>query len=220
MRAYGEFRQGRAGRRGKLVQVEPRLSITAASADEWISVAPGTEAIFALGVAAVLASEGLYDRDFVRERTLGFDEFRDGDGRTHDGLRAILERDYSLESVAARTGVPVNTILRIAWSLPRREVPDGSAPGPLLPGPLYGHLAAQYLNALVGNMISPGAPATETCPFPPGPELAPDPMAAKGRSLPRLDQADVDDLASSRLRAEAAGGGGSSAHPIRRRCCC
>src|ERR1019366_2086882 len=35
-RAYGEFRQGRTGRRGKLVQVEPRLSPTAASADEWI----------------------------------------------------------------------------------------------------------------------------------------------------------------------------------------
>ena len=196
MRAYGEFRQGRAGRRGKLVQVEPRLSITAASADEWISVAPGTEAVFALGVAAVLVSEGLYDRDFVRERTLGFDAFRDAAGRTHDGLRAILERDYSLESVAARTGVPVNTILRIAreFAASRSPLAMGPRQGPLLPGPLYGHLAAQYLNALVGNIDQPGGLLVqEDVPLPSWPEVAPDPIARKGRSLPRLDRADVDD---------------------------
>lgn len=58
--AYGEFRQG-AGRehRGTLVQVEPRFSMTAANADKWIPVKPGTEGYLALSIAQVIISEGL-----------------------------------------------------------------------------------------------------------------------------------------------------------------
>jgi anaerobic selenocysteine-containing dehydrogenase len=185
MRAYGEFRQGRAGRRGKFVQVEPRLSITAASADEWIAVRPGSEGIFALGVASVLVSEGLYDRDFVRERTSGFEE-----------LRAVLERRYSLETVAARTGVPVNTLLRVARELAASRGPMvvGPRQGPMLPGSLRDHLAAQYLNALLGNIDQPGGLlVAEEVPLPPWPELPADEVASNGRSQPRLDRVDADD---------------------------
>ena len=41
---YGHFRQGRPGLRGKFVHAEPRLSQTAACADEWLPIKPGTEA--------------------------------------------------------------------------------------------------------------------------------------------------------------------------------
>ena len=34
--AYGQFRRGNPERRGKLVQIEPRLSVTGIKADEWI----------------------------------------------------------------------------------------------------------------------------------------------------------------------------------------
>ncbi len=50
-RAYSRFRRGR---RGVFFQVEPRMSLTASNADRWIGVRPGTEGIFALGVAAEL----------------------------------------------------------------------------------------------------------------------------------------------------------------------
>ncbi|HYV40912.1 MAG TPA: molybdopterin-dependent oxidoreductase, partial [Thermoanaerobaculia bacterium] len=83
-RAYGQFRQGRTGRRGKFVQVEPRLSITASSADEWIPVRPGTEGVFALGVAGVLVSESLYNRDFLLERTRGFEDTTGAGGAARD----------------------------------------------------------------------------------------------------------------------------------------
>lgn len=46
-RAYGEFRQGRPTRRGYLVVFEPRQSLTAGNADEWIPIRPGSEAILA-----------------------------------------------------------------------------------------------------------------------------------------------------------------------------
>jgi molybdopterin-containing oxidoreductase family iron-sulfur binding subunit len=55
---YGRMRQRRAGR-AKLVSVEPRLSLTGASADEWVPIRPGTEGVFALGLSHVILAAGL-----------------------------------------------------------------------------------------------------------------------------------------------------------------
>ena len=190
-RAYGQFRQGRTGRRGKLVQVEPRLSITASSADEWIPVRPGTEGVFALGVAGVLVSEGLYDREFVLERTPG-SRTRRAPARPANGLRSLLARHYSLERVAAETGVSVDVILRIAreFAGARSGLAIGPRKGPLLPGQLFDHLAAHVLNALAGNVDGPGGVLVpEEAPLAAWPELPPDAIAKEGRGRPRLDAA-------------------------------
>jgi anaerobic selenocysteine-containing dehydrogenase len=55
-RQYRLMRQGYPGRHGYLVQFEPRRSQTAAMADEWIPLKPGTEALVAM-VLANLAVE-------------------------------------------------------------------------------------------------------------------------------------------------------------------
>lgn len=185
-RAYGEFRQGRTGRRGKLVQVEPRMSLTAGASDEWIAVRPGTEGVFALGVAGVIVAEGLYDKDFVALHTTGF-EAATGGGAS---LRECLERNYRLEQVSARTGVSVNVILRIAreFANARTRVAVGPRRGPLLPGRLFDHLAAQVLNALAGSVDMPGGVLVpEHVPLAPWPALASGPVAAAGRAKPRVD---------------------------------
>lgn len=57
---YGQLRQGRAGARGKIVQIEPRLSLTGANADEWIPVRPGTEGLLAMGMAYVILEHDYY----------------------------------------------------------------------------------------------------------------------------------------------------------------
>jgi anaerobic selenocysteine-containing dehydrogenase len=54
--AYGEMRQGRPGVRGKLVQVESRMTQTGASADEWVPVRPGTEGALANALAKMVVS--------------------------------------------------------------------------------------------------------------------------------------------------------------------
>jgi anaerobic selenocysteine-containing dehydrogenase len=54
-RGFARMRQGHAGRRGYLVQFEPRLSQTAAAADEWIPLAPGTEGLAALAIGRLVA---------------------------------------------------------------------------------------------------------------------------------------------------------------------
>ena len=63
--SYGHMRQGRPGIRGTFVQAEPRLSQTAACADEWLPIKPGTEGLLALAMAHVIVSEKLYDAEFV-----------------------------------------------------------------------------------------------------------------------------------------------------------
>jgi anaerobic selenocysteine-containing dehydrogenase len=57
--AFAEMRRGRSGRRGKFVQAEARMSLTAANADEWLAVRPGTEGVLARAMAGVLLSEDL-----------------------------------------------------------------------------------------------------------------------------------------------------------------
>jgi anaerobic selenocysteine-containing dehydrogenase len=55
---YAKMRGGRPGIRGALIQVEPRMSLTGASADEWVAIKPGTEGVLALGLANVLGAKG------------------------------------------------------------------------------------------------------------------------------------------------------------------
>lgn len=57
--AYGALRQGYHGGRGYIAQFEPRLSATAASADEWIPVRPGNEGLVALAIGRLIVEGGL-----------------------------------------------------------------------------------------------------------------------------------------------------------------
>ena len=71
MAGYAKMRGGRPGIRGTLIQVEPRMSLTGASADEWIGIRPGTEGILALGLANALGAQnvGDYTPAMVEQRT-------------------------------------------------------------------------------------------------------------------------------------------------------
>jgi menaquinone reductase, molybdopterin-binding-like subunit len=97
---YGEMRKGHPGERGKLVQVEPRISQTGASADEWIPCKPGTEGVFALSLAQVIL------RDKLRPANAAA-------GSRIDGWAQGLQ-DYAPEKAEAQTGVPAATATRIA----------------------------------------------------------------------------------------------------------
>ena len=52
-RDFGHFRQG-GDVRGKMIHVSSRYSMTAANADEWIYVNPGTEGLLAMSIAYVI----------------------------------------------------------------------------------------------------------------------------------------------------------------------
>lgn len=53
----------------KVVTVEPRMSIAAAKAEEWIPIRPATDRHFAMSLSHVLVYEGLCDYAFLRKDT-------------------------------------------------------------------------------------------------------------------------------------------------------
>ncbi|MBI3490984.1 MAG: molybdopterin-dependent oxidoreductase [Acidobacteria bacterium] len=94
---YGEMRQGRQGRqgaRGKFVHVESRMSLTGASADEFVPVKPGSEGVLALGLAHIILRDKLRPADAAGRA-----------GALIDGWSSGLQ-DYKPENVETITGVP------------------------------------------------------------------------------------------------------------------
>ncbi|HSD51999.1 MAG TPA: molybdopterin-dependent oxidoreductase, partial [Candidatus Methylomirabilis sp.] len=194
-RAFANLRQGTPGRRARIVDVDPRLSVSAAKADEWIPIRPGTDGALALGIAHVIVSEGLYDKAFVEEWTFGFEDWRDAAGPTRLGFRSLVLADYRPESVAAITGVPIATITRVAreFATARPALALGGSGASLHTNGLYNRLAIQALNALVGSVEAPGGTtAQRRPPMAPMPPVRHDAVAARGLTMPRLDHAGTD----------------------------
>ncbi len=138
--SYGHMRQGRPGVRGMFVQAESRLSQTAACADEWLPIKPGTEGLLALSIAHVIVNEKLYDAEFVGQSTGGFAEWSASLG------------DYAPEKIAAQIDVPAASIQRVArdFASRRPSVAVGDSRD-------VASLTAIYaLNALVGAFGAPG----------------------------------------------------------------
>ena len=91
--AFGRMRS--ATSTGRFVQVESRLSLTGANADEWIAIKPGREAFFALGLAhLILPNSAVPAEEKAR-------------------LSQLLE-PYSPERVAPLTDVAVETLRQLA----------------------------------------------------------------------------------------------------------
>src|SRR5687768_12806971 len=55
--AYGRMKQARPGSRAKFVHVDARLSQTAANADEFVAIRPGTEGVLAMGIARLVSAQ-------------------------------------------------------------------------------------------------------------------------------------------------------------------
>lgn len=190
LRAYSRLRRGRPGARAKIVQIEPRFSITAAKADEWIPINPGTEGALALSIARVIIEEGLYDRDFIENHAFGFEDWTDEDGEEHIGFKTLVLEGYSPGTVSAVTGIPMKTIKRVAreFAATRPAVAIGQAGRQT--NDLFTQMAVHALNALVGSINVPGGIIKQDAPpFTTWPEVVEDSLAEKGLSMPRLDHA-------------------------------
>lgn len=188
--ALAGVRQGAPGRRGKLVQIEPRFSPTAARADEWIPIKPGTEGALALGLAHVLVADLLFDRRFVAEHTFGYEDWTDAQGREHLGFRTLLIREYTPAAVAEITGVPPETIRRLAHEFAMFGPGVAIGPGIGHPRCVETALTIHALNAVAGGIDRVGgALVARSAPAPGWPEVQPDPEAWRGLAMPRLDGA-------------------------------
>jgi anaerobic selenocysteine-containing dehydrogenase len=92
-----------ARRRGaKLVVIDPYRTRTAACADWYLPINPGTDGALALAMMHVIISEGLHDADYVAKYTLGFDH--------------LVEKvkAYPPERAAQWTGIAAEDIRKLA----------------------------------------------------------------------------------------------------------
>jgi anaerobic selenocysteine-containing dehydrogenase len=75
--AHGRFTRliPEAKRRGaKLIVIDPWRTNLANTADKWLAIEPGRDDALALSMLNVIIKEGLYDKEFVTQWTIGFEE--------------------------------------------------------------------------------------------------------------------------------------------------
>jgi anaerobic selenocysteine-containing dehydrogenase len=85
-------------REAKLIVIDPRKTDIASKADHWVQLRPGTDDALALGMLHTIIEEGLFDKDFVENWTVGFDEL------------AERVKQYPPDRVEEITWVPAETI--------------------------------------------------------------------------------------------------------------
>ncbi len=148
---FGSFRGQALGKRGYLVALEPRMSTTAAVADQWLPIRPGSEALVAQALAVIIAEEGLGSSDRVAAA-----------GR--------LFGPVDVGSVAAASDLSVEQLRSLAEVFATAERPL-AIPGGVLGGQSDGvelTTAVQALNLIAGvagrpgGLLSSGSPSLNT----------------------------------------------------------
>jgi len=113
----------------KLVVVDPRHSETAIMADEWLPIKPGTDLAFLLSLINVMVKEELYDKKFVKDKTIGFEQLEE----------EII--NYPPEWSEKVCEIPAKTIIRIT-----REMAQAK-PKAMIHRGYHGAFGSQYLNS-------------------------------------------------------------------------
>ncbi len=144
--AFGRMRgrQDTGGPRGLVIHFEPRLSQTAAPADRWIPIEPGTEGLIALALGRLILNAGEARNPAVAPFFAGVD----------------------VAAIAEVTGVDIGRLIDLAKLFAAAERPL-AIPGSAVAahkGGLNATLAVQMLNVLMDNLGKPGglwlAPST------------------------------------------------------------
>jgi anaerobic selenocysteine-containing dehydrogenase len=175
---------------GHMVQIEPRLSKTAAKSDKWIAVTPGSEGALALGLANIIIDEGLFDLDFVENHSAGFAEYK-----------KLVTDGFSPAVVSKMTGLDVSDIAALARDFAGARKPlaiCGRGAG-TSPGSLQDFLAVHVLNALVGSINKAGGIVAVPEPdYINWPDIEMDGVASRGMQQPRADGAGSGEFISTR----------------------
>jgi molybdopterin-containing oxidoreductase family iron-sulfur binding subunit len=122
------------GRAGTFVAVEPRQSMTAGNADQWLRNAPGTEGLVALAMLKVILEAG-----------------HEGKGSDAGALRGAV-KSVDVAKAAEASGIPADTIKRVAHELASAKSALALAGGAATTGPnaVDAFVAVNLLNQALG----------------------------------------------------------------------
>ncbi|MCL4394530.1 MAG: molybdopterin-dependent oxidoreductase, partial [Chloroflexi bacterium] len=144
---FGGLRSQELGKRGYLVQLEPKMSITGAKADRWLPIRPGAEGIVAQAIARIIA-----------DKSLGSTE------------RASLARAFAgtttVNEAAAASDLSASTLGELARIFAQAGRPL-AIPGSTLTGQTNGAdalAAVQSLNLIAGNVNAAGGMGLDAAP--------------------------------------------------------
>ena len=188
---YSTLREFTREGRTRLVQIDSRMNLTAANADQWIPIKPGAYGALALGIAHVIIREELYDKNFIRNYSFGFEDWTDKNGVEHLGFKSDILANYYPENVSKISGVPAETILEIGRELgnnpPAIVIGDNSATDNT--NGSFTQMAVYSLNALLGNIEKEGGIFfVDAPPFSELPPLKLDATAKTGFSQLKITQ--------------------------------
>lgn len=133
-------------RGGKIVVVDPRLTKSAAAADEHVPIRPGSDALFLFALANVIFTEDLATLGRLEGHVDGLDQV------------AVVVEPFTPDSVATATGVAADVTRRIAREL-------ATADTAAVYGRIGTHTAefgtmaswmVDVLNVITGNLDRPG----------------------------------------------------------------
>ncbi len=136
-----------AKKRGaRVVVIDHMRTAMARRADEWIGLRSGTDGALALSMMHVIINEGLYDQEFVRNWTVGF-----------EALRQYVQQ-FPPEAAEKITWIPRQTIVEMARAISRA----GGASLVMYTGLEYTNSGVQNIRAVLslwaitGNLDMPG----------------------------------------------------------------
>ncbi len=135
----------------KLIVVDPRQIPFTKLADIHLQLRPGTDGALANGMANVIISEGLYDKDFVNNWTEGFEQYK------------AMVAEFTPEKTASITGVPAEKIIAAARMYATNK-PTGwqASASPTVHhfNATQNHRAIGCMVALTGAVTVPGSTAS------------------------------------------------------------
>ncbi len=86
----------------KMIVVDPRFTRTAAHADEYVRIRPGSDVGFMMGLVREILANGWEDKEFLRQRVFGLEE-----------VRAEAE-NWTPEEVERVSGIPADQTRKVA----------------------------------------------------------------------------------------------------------
>lgn len=163
-------RLGDALDRATVAAVDPRLTTSAAKANEWLPLIPGTDGALALGIAHVILTDGGWNREFVGDFTDRVNRFKSGktvneadfvEKETYGLVKwwNITVKDMTPAKAAELTGVPAEQIIRVARGMEEAapHVAVWMGPGAAMQARgAYSGMAVHALAGLVGSVDNVG----------------------------------------------------------------
>ncbi|MFA6283906.1 MAG: molybdopterin-dependent oxidoreductase [Desulfurivibrionaceae bacterium] len=156
--------------RGTVIVVDPRLSASAAKANEWLPIKPGEDGALAAAIAHVLLTEGMWGKEFVGDFKDGKNLFKAGatvdegafeEKQTHGVVKwwNIELKDKTPAWAAKVTLIPEKQIIKVARAMGKAGSSCAVYMGPgvaMTPRGTYAAMAVYALNGLLGSIETEG----------------------------------------------------------------